>query len=81
MATRAKFKLNSYTVDEHHETGEEKRTLNMTPVYDADPESENGQFFAYTPSGSIQLGVTNKAVWGEFEIGDEIYVDFTKVPK
>lgn len=86
---RAKFRLNSYTTELHQKparnedgspdwsntTPEEKRTLNLTPVYDE--EGENREFWDATPSGSIQLGTVNPAAWEHFEIGAEYYVDFT----
>lgn len=90
--TRAKFRLNSYTTELHagghyedrdgkkvyvQDPPQEKRTLNLTPVYSDDPNSENRTFWNASPSGSIQLGVVNQAAWGMFEIGKEYYVDFT----
>lgn len=77
---RAKFRLNSYTTELHRGSNgenEEKRTLNMTPVYSDEEGSENKVFWQYTPTGSIQLGTVNKAAWEQFQIGKEYYVDFT----
>ncbi len=89
---RAKFRLNSYTTELHTSSHQEerdgktvwvqdgpkeKRTLNFTPVYSQDPDSENKTFWEATPSGSIQLGVVNQAAWGNFEIGKEYFVDFS----
>jgi hypothetical protein len=92
MSVRAKFKLNSFTTElatmgyESGEDGkpdykkpilEEKRTLNMTPVMASDASPENRAFWQASPSGSLQLGVVNKAAWDHFELGREYYVDFT----
>ena len=92
MGVRAKFRLNSFTVDLHttyphkkengstdHSRPEqvEKRTLNMTPVYSDDPKDENRAFWDATPTGSLQLGVVNQEAWKHFEIGKTYYVDFT----
>lgn len=41
---------------------------------------ENKQFFQYTPSGNIKLGVLNEAAAAQFSIGQEFYVDFTPAP-
>lgn len=40
-------------------------------------ESENNTYARYTPSGSIELHVTNPNLHGQFEAGQEYYVDFT----
>lgn len=39
---------------------------------------ENEQFWKYTPSGLIQMGIDNKDALEQFEIGKEYYVDFSK---
>lgn len=67
MTTRAKFKC----------TMNEKGQIALTTVYDPNPESENGRFFAATPSGSISLGVVNESAAELFEPGKEYYVDFS----
>lgn len=38
---------------------------------------ENKQFWEYTPSGKIELHITNQKAIDEFDFG-EYYVDFTK---
>jgi len=60
---------------------EEKRTLNFTPVYSDDPESENRKFWDASPSGSLQLGVVNREAWDHFELGKSYYLDFTEAPE
>lgn len=59
----------------------EKRTLNFTPVYSDDPDSENRKFWDATPSGSLQLGVVNQDAWGLFDLGKSYYLDFTEAPE
>lgn len=39
---------------------------------------ENKQFFASTPSGSIELGQMKKEIADQFELNKEYYVDFTQ---
>jgi hypothetical protein len=82
MSVRAKFRLNSYTTQMNHpwrdgkqQPAEEMRTLNFTPVTSG--SAENASFFGATPSGSLQLGVVNKAAWEMFELDKEYYLDFT----
>lgn len=41
------------------------------------PNDENSQFFASTPSGEIKFNGLNKEVAESFVFGKEYYVDFT----
>lgn len=68
-SVRAKFKVS--------QVSEEKGFVELQTVYDPNPESENGQFFKYTPAGSIQMSVVNEAALKQFEVDKEYYVDFT----
>lgn len=88
MATRAKFKLDSYETSLHNkpvrqEDGsttyelQEVRTLVLHPVFSDVPGSENKKFWDATPTGEIRLGVVNQAAWRNFDIGKEYYVDFS----
>jgi len=74
---RAKMKVNSVEV---HETGE---TLKMSPVcansYPEDGSDENNTFARFTPSGSVELYVSNPDLAGKIRPGQEFFVDFTKV--
>lgn len=42
---------------------------------------ENNTFAKYTPSGTIQLDVTNDELQGRIKPGMEFYVDFSEVDK
>jgi hypothetical protein len=70
---RAKFRVQSYETS--LDRGEELRTIKLTAVYDGSPE--NKEFFRWTPNGSINIGVLNRAAWEQFPLGREMYVDFT----
>lgn len=72
MTVRAKFKVFSIT-----EQDGGMKTVLLHPVSDGSPE--NKEFFKWTPSGQIQLGVMNPAASEPFTPGKEFYVDFTKV--
>lgn len=52
-------------------------TIELTPVYSADPEHENKKFWDATPSGSIVLNINNPEAADAFILGEEHYVDFT----
>ena len=62
MTIRAKFRVNLVTpfTSPGHEASEFR--VDMTPVYDSDPESENAKFYKATPWGQITLGTVNPAV-------------------
>lgn len=72
MSVRAKFRC-----DNIEPADDDLVTISMSPVYDSNPESENGRFWKYTPWGSVQLGTINKAASDQFEVGKEYFVDFS----
>ena len=51
--------------------------IELLPVVDSDPDSENGRFYKSTPSGSIKLATINEKAAAQFVPGNEYYVDFT----
>lgn len=73
---RAKFRV--YSITKTKQGDDEMSTIELSPVYSDDPESENRKFWRWTPSGSIKLGCVNPAAVEAFEIGAEYYVDFSK---
>ena len=80
MNVRAKFRVTSITETENwnKERGPVK-TIKLSPVYgNSDPNHENTKFFEATPSGAIELGCVNPDASGQFELGKEYYIDFTK---
>lgn len=72
MTVRAKFKVNNIST-----YADGAARIDMAPVYDSNPESENAKFFNATPWGQVTLGTVNAAAAAEFKLGSEIYVDFT----
>jgi hypothetical protein len=74
MSVRAKFR-----VDDVKGEGDGKQIVMSPVVGNGDPESENSQFFKYTPSGVINLSTVNEAAAAQFKIGAEVYVDFTPI--
>lgn len=57
--------------------------LEMFPVcgnlpFGPNGESEENTFARYTPSGSLNLSITNPALFGKFKVGQKFYVDFTE---
>lgn len=88
---RAKFKVERFEITQYKRKKDEKlpwtddnvetmemRTIIMNPVYgNSDPEHENTKFWKYSPSGELKLGVVNQEVWPHFQLGKEMYLDFT----
>lgn len=67
---RAKFRVTEKT---QHRDG---FIVKLHAVYDDNPDSENGKFFKYTPSGEIVLQTINELAADEFIVDQEYYVDF-----
>lgn len=51
----------------------------LTPVLSGSPE--NRDFYRWTPSGEIRLGVVTSKTANAFEVGRDYYVDFTPAPE
>lgn len=49
----------------------------LEPVYDPNPDTENGKFYQYTPSGNVNLNGIREETANRFEVGRFYYVDFT----
>lgn len=57
-------------------------TPKLNAVFSSDPNSENKVFTDHTPSGTITMTIqAGKDAANSFAVGDEFYVDFTKVEK
>ena len=56
------------------------RIARFTPVYDVDPSHPNYEWSVATPSGYIELAITNEAAFSKFEPGREYLLTFDLVP-
>lgn len=74
MTVRAKFKVQSVTYNAPAGT-EQPGSVILAPVTAG--SEENKTFWKYTPSGRIEMQVSNMAALSEFKPGTEFYVDFT----
>jgi len=70
MTVRAKMRC-SKVKEVHSELFE----LQLVAV--ADSSGENASWSKYTPSGEINLNVTNVDAVKQFEVGKSYYIDFT----
>jgi hypothetical protein len=52
------------------------RAARFTPVYDADPAHPNFEWSKATPSGYVELTITNEAAFSAFEVGAEYLLTF-----
>lgn len=79
---RAKFRVNSVTenIVDGHKNGE-KLSFNAVAAghYTDDGSDENNTFAKFTPSASCEIYVANPDLFGQFQQGEEYYVDFTPV--
>jgi hypothetical protein len=74
---RAKFRVNLVTPFASSGQEATEYRVDMAPVYDSNPESENAKFYKSTPWGQITLGTVNAAVAEQLKVGSFVYVDFT----
>lgn len=82
MTVRAKFFVESI---QHHDVPgtDAYANISMKPVFgsyaDGDAEGTNKSWSKWTPSGSLQICVTNPDAINQFEMGKAYYLDFTPV--
>lgn len=46
--------------------------------YDETGLDEDNTFAKFSPSADFRITITNPALWGSFEVGQNYYVDFTE---
>jgi hypothetical protein len=73
---RAKFVCQSVTKDEDASDPTERVCLGAVT---ADGAGDNAEWSKWTPSGSLQLWITNPGAHGAFEPGKQYYLDITQV--
>lgn len=54
-------------------------TVTLVPAYGDCPE--NAEWSKYTPSGKIEMCITNPAAIEQFELGEAYFVTFEKAPR
>lgn len=78
MVVRAKFKVQTIQDSADGEGQVHGRRVMLHPVYSDDPEHENRAFWQATPTGLIDMFISNPAAFEQFETGQEFYIDFTR---
>lgn len=71
---RGKFKVTKIT---HHHGYGQNAEVTLSAVYTGSPEDNT--YAAATPSGTIQMTITNPAAIEKLPLGESFYVDFTQV--
>lgn len=74
---RAKFRCHVVHKFEATQYSKASERVSLHPVYSDDPESENHKWSEATPSGAIDMSITNPGACGIFQEGKEYIVDFT----
>ncbi|UOF81734.1 hypothetical protein [Caudoviricetes sp.] len=74
MTVRAKFKCHSKEVREQN--GSNVASLTFFASYGEG--QDNKDWSKWTPSGTLQMTITNPNAFGWFEPGKEYYLDFTE---
>ncbi|MEK7178560.1 MAG: hypothetical protein AAB721_02820 [Patescibacteria group bacterium] len=80
MAVRAKMRCThrqEYTEGGH---SDKLSGVNVTlqPVYASGPDDKaNTEWSKWTPSGQLQMTITNPAAYEQFQLGKAYYVDLT----
>lgn len=72
MSVTAKFRVHNITPFNDAAGVAQGYKVSMSPVYDSNPDSENGRFYQATPWGEIVLGTVNPNVAKELPVGSEL---------
>jgi hypothetical protein len=75
MSLQAKMRCISNERPSYNQDGS-MRVFRFTPVYDSDPHSGNFAWSQATPSGYVELNVTNQAAFDSVEPGREYLLTF-----
>lgn len=87
MRTRCKFQVNEVArlawniVTKPDEPKRYAERIKLTAVCGDEPGSENQSFSEFTPSGTLEIFVTNPAIVGTFEPGGFYYLDIIPATK
>lgn len=77
---RAKMQVASVEKFQHGEQVKLQCVTGKTP-FGPNGESEDNTFARYSPSGSLQMMITNPALLGKIAPGQKFYLDFTEAPE
>lgn len=75
MSVRAKFWVKEVTHHHNGGPGDQATTVKLSAVYGDGKGNES--WSKWTPQGEISMLITNPAATEFFELGKQVYVDFT----
>lgn len=79
---RAKMMVHAVVVSKSDEGAVYSEQVNMAPVcrkpFDKDGNSEDNTYAKWTPTGRLDLTITNPSLFGKIQVGKHFYVDFTE---
>jgi hypothetical protein len=81
---RAKLKV-GFVQEHFHGVDKAKSAETLTmhavsaPKYPADGADEDNTFARFSPGANLSINIANPALFGAFAVGDDFYVDFTRV--
>ena len=80
MSVRAKFVVKHIT--EYESNPCQSIHLQAVVAYEdkGNRSDENEQWSKWTPSGQIDISITNPDAFNQFKVGKEYHVDFNEVP-
>lgn len=55
------------------------RQVHLSPVYSSDPASPNHSWSKATPSGKLELTITNPGAYEQFAVGKKFLMTFEEV--
>jgi hypothetical protein len=67
------------TIDQNNKI--ESQQIRLQAVYSDNPNSENHQWSTWTPSGCLELTITNPSAFNKVTRGQEFYLDLIVVEK
>lgn len=79
MTVRAKFYVTAINHRFTNDAGACNAQICLEPVYVSGKGDDNESWSKYTPSGKLEMTVTNPAAVAQFELGKAYYIDFTPV--
>lgn len=79
MKVQAKFRVHNVDHIKDQDGKVFAANVHMSPVYSADPASENYSWSQATPGGNINMYITNPAAFEQFELNKEYLVTFDQV--
>ena len=77
MNVRAKFRVQEIKANASYQTGgKEQESVRLVAATD----ERNKSWSKWTPSGSIEMVISNPEALDQFKLGSFVYVDFTAAP-